>query len=305
MLRSWVALGLAASSLLLSSSSRADELVRIVRMKISAGDVASGEAAIEDYKRKTGVDTEYLNALGWLARGAELLRRPEKAAALVALLHREIPKENAEYLVPYGAAIEVEGRLIAAREGRGAAIRFWTDEQTRAKDVSLQSRIRKNINLVSLEGQPAPEIGYAQRAGSASGRLAELRGKPALLFIWAAGCGDCKAQGPTVERIMKAYGPRGLTLVAPTRLYGPGKDGKPATPAEEKQEIEKAWAETFPGLAGSAVPIDTDTMVRYGGSATPTFVLVDRRGIVRLYAPTRLSEAELSRRIDEVLNETP
>ncbi len=51
--------------------------------------------------------------------------------------------------------------------------------------------------------------------------------------------------------------------------------------------------------------IDTETMVRYGVSATPTFVLVDRKGIVRLYTPTRLSEAELSRRIDEVLAETP
>ena len=43
-------------------------------------------------------------------------------------------------------------------------------------------------------------------------------------------------------------------------------------------------------------------MVRYGVSATPTFVLIDRNGIVRLYAPTRLSEGELARRIDEVLD---
>jgi hypothetical protein len=44
-------------------------------------------------------------------------------------------------------------------------------------------------------------------------------------------------------------------------------------------------------------------MVRWGASATPTFALLDRRGIVRLYTPTRLSEAELSRRIDELLAE--
>lgn len=45
-------------------------------------------------------------------------------------------------------------------------------------------------------------------------------------------------------------------------------------------------------------------MVRYGASATPTFVLIDRKGIVRLYAPTRLTEAELSRRIEELIEET-
>lgn len=44
-------------------------------------------------------------------------------------------------------------------------------------------------------------------------------------------------------------------------------------------------------------------MERDGASATPAFVLVDRRGIVRLYAPVRLSEGELSRRVEELLAE--
>ena len=80
---------------------------------------------------------------------------------------------------------------------------------------------------------------------------------------------------------------------------------EPATPAEEKAHIEKVWAESYAGLSGISVPIDEETMVRYGASATPTLVLVDRRGVVRTYAPTRLSEAELSRRIDELLAEAP
>ncbi len=48
-------------------------------------------------------------------------------------------------------------------------------------------------------------------------------------------------------------------------------------------------------------PIDAPTYIGYGASATPTFVLIDRKGVVRRYAPTRLSEEELSRRIDAVL----
>jgi hypothetical protein len=73
----------------------------------------------------------------------------------------------------------------------------------------------------------------------------------------------------------------------------------------ETAQIEKVWKELYAGLDGVPAAIDTETMVRYGVSATPTFVLVDRKGLVRLYAPTRLSEAELSRRIDEVLAEAP
>src|ERR1051326_7517539 len=50
-------------------SLHAAALVSLVRLKLSAGDLPSGIAAVEDYKRDTGVDAEYLNAVGWLARG--------------------------------------------------------------------------------------------------------------------------------------------------------------------------------------------------------------------------------------------
>ena len=93
----------------------AGELVRTVRNKLSAGDLASGAAAVEEYKRKNGVDAEYLDAVGWLARGAEMLRRPDEAAAYVAELRREIREEKAELLSPLGAAIEVEGNTAIVR----------------------------------------------------------------------------------------------------------------------------------------------------------------------------------------------
>jgi len=268
----------------------AADLVRGVRFKISAGDLATGIAQVEDYKREKGVDTEYLDAVGWLARGAEMLGRRDLARDYCAELRHEIPAETPERVVPLGAAIEVEGKLIAAREGRGAAIKFLDGELARATAPSLRSRIRKNINLLSLEGQPAPDL------------PASLAGKPSLLFFYASGCGDCKAQAPSLGRVWQKYKSRGLNLVAVTRYYGSVGE-KSVTPDEEKPEIDKVWKEIYAALDGVPVIINTDTMVRYGVSATPTFALIDRKGIVRLYAPTRLSEAELSRRIDEVLAE--
>src|SRR5213593_4791994 len=124
---------------LVAASASAADLVRGVRFKLSAGDLASGVAAVEDYKKAHGVDAEYLDAVGYLARD------------YVAELRREIPAEKPELVVPFGAAIEVQGRLLAASEGRGAAIRFLESELARATAPALRARIRKNINLLSLE----------------------------------------------------------------------------------------------------------------------------------------------------------
>lgn len=296
---------LLTSIIFLLQASAAGELVRLVRLKLSAGDLASSAAAVEDYKLKNGVDAEYLEAVGWLARGAEMLRQSDAAAAYVAELRREIREEKSETLSPLGAAIEVEGKLRAAREGRKAALHFLEEELARAKDTGLRARIRKNINLLSLEGQPALALNTTDFIRSEPPSFALLKGKPVLLFLWAHWCGDCRAQAASLARVRRKYQEKGLAVIAPTRYYGTGAEGKTATPAEEKAHIEKVWKESYVGLEGVPISIDTDTMVRYGVAATPTFVLVDRKGRVRSYAPTRLSEAELSRRIEAVLAEAP
>jgi len=292
-------------ALIALTADAAGELVRLVRLKLSAGDLASAVSAVEDYKEKHGVDAEYLDAMGWLARGAEMLRRPDAAAAYVAELRREIREEEPDLAPALGAAIEVEGKLRAAREGRGSALRFLEEEFARAKDVALRSRIRKNINLLSLEGQPAPDFNKTDFIGTEPPSLAELKGKPALLFLWAHWCGDCKAQAGMLSRVSRKYRAQGLVVIAPTRYYGTGAENKPATPAEEKAHMAKVWAEAYAGLEGVPILIDAGAMVRYGVSATPTYALIDRKGLVRFYSPTRLSEAELSRRIEAVLAETP
>jgi len=292
-------------ALIALTASAAGELVRLVRLKLSAGDLDSAVSAVEDYKEKHGVDAEYLDAMGWLARGAEMLRRPDAAAAYVAELRREIREEKPDLVAPLGAAIEVEGKLRAAREGRGSALRFLEEEFARAKDIALRSRIRKNINLLSLEGQPAPDFNKTDFIGTEPPSLAELKGKPALLFLWAHWCGDCKAQAGMLSRVSRKYRAQGLVVIAPTRYYGTGAENKPATPAEEKAHMAKVWAEAYAGLEGVPILIDAGAMVRYGVSATPTYALIDRKGLVRFYSPTRLSEAELSRRIEAVLAETP
>ena len=292
-----------AALLLAAVSASAGDLTRGIRSKLSAGDLRSGEALAEDWKAAHGEDEEYLDGLGWLARGAQLLGQPDKAMEYVREIRRRIPAGSAENLTALGAAIEVEGRVILARQGRGAALLFFDRELARVADTALRSRIGKNISLIALEGSPAPEIDFRDALGPETKSLAALRGRPMLLFFWAHWCGDCRAQAPVVARLAAKYAERGLAVIAPTRYYGTAADSAEAPPEVEREYIAKVLRDSYSGFESIPVPIDESAMVRYGASATPTFALVDRKGIVRLYTPTRMPEEELDRWIQSLLAE--
>ncbi len=90
------------------------------------------------------------------------------------------------------------------------------------------------------------------------------------------------------------YAPKGVAFIAPTRFYSADRD-------EEKRKIEKAWKEIYALPEAVAAPISDEAMLRYGVAATPTFVFVDRKGIVVRYSPTRLTENRLSAAIEDML----
>jgi len=272
-------------------------VVSEVRFKLSAGDLSSAEALVEDYYRSNGANSEYAAAVSWLARGALTLGQADTAAhylaetqTLVAALAKEHRVEDDSLLeAATGASIEVQARLMAAHGDRDKAVAYLESKLPHWKTWWIAARIHKNLDLLTLEGQPAPELD------------ASYRGHPVLLFLWAHWCGDCKAQGPVIARLKQKYGPRGLRVLAPTRRYGEVPKIDHATVEQEDQEIERVWKTSYAGLEDTPHPVSEAMMLRYGVSSTPTLVLIAREGIVRMYRPTRMTEAELSRRIESLL----
>lgn len=294
---------LAFSTLLMTTSSieaAPGDLVRGVRLKISAGDLLSAEAMVDDYRRSTGTDGEYLDGRAWLARGAHLLGELDRALEHVAYVRGAVKQASPENLTALGAALEVEARILAVRQGKESALLFLEKEKALSDDKAFRSRLMKNVNLLTLEGQKAPAIEAPDQAGKKFGGLESLRGKPVVLFLWAHWCGDCKAQAASLAGVDKKFGDQ-VHFVAPTRFYGTGKDNLPASPSEEKARIETVWREVYAELGDWSIPISTETMIRYGASATPSFVFIDGQGIVRSYTATRLTETELERRIEMLL----
>jgi thiol-disulfide isomerase/thioredoxin len=288
-----------------TSEASRPNLVRLVRLKLSAADLASAEAWTEDWKRDFGADATWLDARAWLARGAWMLGEHDRALAFAREVRAAISEPKPELLIPLGAALEVEGRVLAEREGASSGARFFRAAEKLSSDAAFRARMWKNVNRLELVGQAAPPLGVTDHVGSQPPTLAALGGRPALLFFWNYRCGDCEASAPTLVALHERYAKNGLVILAPTRYYGQKSDGSAATPEEEKAEIARELAGPYAGLADLAAPIDTDTSIRYGASATPTFVLIDREGIVRLYAPTRLTLAALSAAIEPLLAASP
>lgn len=137
---------------------------------------------------------------------------------------------------------------------------------------------------------PAPTFTLASRAGGQVS-LSDLKGQVVMINFWASWCGPCRQEFPALDQIYAKYKPMGFTLVA------------------INVESEKADAEKFLSATPATFPIlfDPDNAVsgKYGVSAMPTTVLVDRQGRVRwlhrAYKPG--DEAKYIEQIRAVLRE--
>ena len=92
-----------------------------------------------------------------------------------------------------------------------------------------------------------------------------------------------------LETLLTRYRDQGLTVVSPTQRYGYVAKRAPAPPAEEMTYIAQIRDEVYPWMAREWVPVSEENLKNYGASTTPTVVLVDRAGIVRLYHPGQMT----------------
>jgi len=288
----WIA---ALVAIVLSTVAWGDSPFVIAVEKAAIGrDFKTADGLLNAYHRQRGITPEYLEAYSWIARGEFYAKNYQVAldkavdVRQLCLAQLKSRKVDAEPSLPtaLGASVEVTGLALTAEGRRDEAVTFLREELEKWRATSINARIQKNINLLSLEGKSAPPLEVTRGVTGPQPRpLSAHAGHPLLLFFWAHWCSDCKAEIPIIERVQMMYRSKGLEVIAPTEHYGYVAGGVDAPPTVETPYIVQVFKQYYGGLGNVETPISEVNFTRYGVSTTPTIVLVNARGIVTLYHP--------------------
>lgn len=290
----------------LPSVGAAQTLVRDVRAAIGRNDLAAADALVTAYRAQSGTTSEALAGLSWLGRGAlaagdrvkaDRYAKDTERLTLDALKTRTLASDP-NLATALGASLEVQARVMSDGGQRASAVTFLQNQIAKYRNTPIHGRLTKNLNLISLEGQPAPKLTAREFLGAP---MPDMKGHPTVLFFWAHWCPDCKAEAPILGEIERDYRDSGLLVVGPTRHYGYVAGGAEAPPAQELAYIEQIRQQYYSALPKMAVPVSDEDALDYGMDATPTIVLVDRAGIVRMFHPGPMTRAELEPKIRELV----
>ena len=282
-------------------------IVNLVRDAIAENDFKKAEKLVLDNMAANGTTPIAIEAFSWLGRGLVAAKRYDEAMTSAARTYEIVEEQlktrklddEARLPIALGAAIEVQALALAGQGKRSEAIMTLQREIEQFKGTSIIMRLNKNVNLLSLEGQPAFPIDAAEWLGPKTS-LAALKGKPVVLFLWAHWCGDCKKQGPILDALVSKYRATGITVVAPTQRFGYVEKRRPAGAVEELAYIERIRDEFYPWMKTVAAPVSDELYLKYGVSTTPTYVMIDRDGKVSSYLPGQPTMEQLEPLIQKI-----
>lgn len=163
--------------------------------------------------------------------------------------------------------VEVSREVGAVSPGSVVEIAYTRDGKSRVARAVVAGRPSVDEMMrMDLVGAFAPAWERVTPLAGAPASVASLRGNVVLMDFWAGWCGPCKLLAPRLSALGDRYRAQGLRVVGLT------------TDAPDD-------AATHAERHGMKYPIvvdgNTDTTQRYGVSALPTLIVLDKRGVVR------------------------
>jgi len=152
--------------------------------------------------------------------------------------------------------------------------------------IPLAAGCVKDQNV--MIGEPAPAISAVDLNDNTI-KLSTFRGNVVVLRFWSSRCKACAAEMPVIDRFGRKYRDKGLIILAVNR-------------GDTKEEIEK-FAESlsisFPVLLDPAAIASR----KYGITAVPTTVFIDRKGIAKKVVPGEMTLERFEKVVVEMLGE--
>ena len=284
-------------------------IVQLVRDALNAKDFERAEVLAVAEMAASKESPISIEAFSWLARDLVSRKRYDEAMTYASRtygiveeqLKRRKLDDEARLPIALGAAIEVQAQALAGQGRRSEAIMHLQREIEQYKGTSIIMRLNKNMNLISLEGQPAFAVTSQEWLGPKPPTMAELKGKPVVIFAWAHWCGDCKTQGPLLEKVVNKYRDSGIVVIAPTQRFGYAEKRRPVGPEEELKYIEQVRDQFYPWMKTVSAPVSDELYLKYGVSTTPTYVMIDRDGKVSTYLPGQPTLEQIDELVQKIV----
>lgn len=146
----------------------------------------------------------------------------------------------------------------------------------------------------SFKNKPMPSFKLVDTTGKTMTN-ASLKGKVYLVDFWATWCGPCKAAMPTMQKLHNKYKGKGFMVIGANILERGANKPSIAGQFKKAAKLSYVFAKDTPEAEKLA-----DTLKIQG---IPTFLLVDKKGVVRHVEVGFSSEHEgdLARRIEALL----
>jgi cytochrome c biogenesis protein CcmG, thiol:disulfide interchange protein DsbE len=141
-------------------------------------------------------------------------------------------------------------------------------------------------NQTQPESGPAPDFVLTTLEGSEM-KLSALSGNVVVINFWASWCGPCRDEAPALEAVWQRYQDQGVVVM-----------GVAYTDTESDA---RAFMDEFNATYPVGLDVGTRISELYNIQGVPETFIVDRDGRVVRFYKMPISEAELSRALDEVL----